>query len=520
MSTQQPIEFTPPFEHAINTVEHTNNHVSISGKAGTGKSTLLNYLRTHTTKQMVVLAPTGTAAINVEGETIHSFFQFMPNVHTDEIPRIIHRITERRQLYNQIETIVIDEISMVRADLLDCVDIFLRTIRKNDSPFGGVQMVFIGDLYQLPPVVTSRDKAALQEVYASPYFFDARVMHRLLQAQDHQPLIYIELEKVYRQQDNRFIRFLNAVRNRTIEDDDIAWINERLLPESTHTTSPIYLTATNNQAYDINMRKLNQLTTKARTAEGSLEGDFDLKQLPTEIELVLKKGARVMFVHNDREGRWVNGTLGTVTSLPHSGETVKVTLDDGTVEEVEPVTWHIYHAEYNKNTKAIEQNVVGSFTQFPLKLAWAITIHKSQGKTFDNVIIDLGKGSFVHGQTYVALSRCRTYEGITLAQPIKKSHVLLDYRVRKFITSLQYTLSEQAMPIEEKMRRVQEGIDNQEQLTITYLKAQDVKSKRVISPIKMGEMVFKGKSYLGLSAYCHERRAERVFRIDRILEIQ
>lgn len=511
------IERNAQFEEAYDLLEHTRTHVFLTGKAGTGKSTLLTYFRAQSTKNVVVLAPTGVAAVHIEGETIHSFFHFRPNVTPENAQRTAAK-HKNKKIYQAVETIILDEVSMVRADLLDSIDIFLRTVRSSDEPFGGVQMIFIGDMYQLPPVTTSADRRALLEIYPSPYFFDARVMHQLRSPLFGEGFVYIELETVYRQKDDAFIQLLNAIRNRSISPQQMETLNSRIISSRQKPTDRhMYLTVTNAQAHGINTKRLQRLGTKEFLYEGEIEGDFDTKSLPTDIELVLKKGARVMFVNNDLSGRWINGTLGTVVGL--TTEEVHVEIDGGEIVKVEMTIWHMYEATYNAKTKRIDHTITGSFSQIPLRLAWAITIHKSQGKTFESVVIDIGRGTFAHGQMYVALSRCRSFEGILLAQEVRKNHILVDFTIVQFITRLQYVLSERSLSLEEKIQRIERAIQDGMEITITYLKARDEKSRRMILPESVGEMSYAGKTYIGLAAYCKTRKASRVFRVDRILEI-
>ena len=508
------IELNEQFKRALDLLENTDKNVFITGKAGTGKSTLLNYFRSITKKKIVVLAPTGVAALNVNGETIHSFFGFKPNVTIENIKKLS---PQKARIYKELETIIIDEISMVRADLLDCIDYFLR-INVRNKPFGGIQMVFIGDLYQLPPVVTSGEKELFTKRYNSQYFFDADVIRDL-------PLEFIELEKVYRQKDERFIQLLNEIRNNTISEESLALLNSRVgveLPESSDYI--VYLTPLNATVDAINMEKLNLLKGRLYRWEAYIEGDFDKSSLPGDPILSLKKGAQVMMLNNDSKGRWVNGSIGKVVGISsgkgEDEDKIEVQFPDGRIEEVIPYTWEIFHYRYNEEKKLIESETIGSFTQYPLKLAWAVTIHKSQGKTFDRVIIDLERGVFAPGQVYVALSRCTSFEGIVLKKPVKKGHILLDKRIVEFLTRFQYKLSERDIPLEEKIRIINQAIKEKTPLSIVYLKPNDEKSRRIIQPYEVGEFSYNGKNFLGVYAYCYNRGGDRVFRVERILEIE
>lgn len=428
------IEFNEKFSQAFDLLENSKDNLFITGKAGTGKSTLLEYFRAHSTKKMAVLAPTGVAAVNVKGQTIHSFFRFKPDITPDGVYTIIIRRNERK-IYEKIETIVVDEISMVRADLLDCMDVFLRRFGPDkDSPFGGVQMVFIGDLYQLPPVVTRYDRSIFKDVYASPFFFDSNCYRQLR-------LRFIQLDKIYRQKEEDFIRLLGDIRNNTVNHEDIETLNTRCDPDFNPSNDDFYvfLTTTNALADKINQEQLKQLNSSAYVCEGDVLGDFASKNLPTHESLQLKIGAQVMLLNNDPHGRWVNGSIGKITYLNEQGfgtEAIEVELADGSFAEVLPYTWEMFKFYFNDDSKAIESESVGSFTQYPIRLAWAVTIHKSQGKTFPKVVIDIGSGTFSHGQVYVAVSRCTSFEGLVLRRPILKRHILLDNRVVQFMNAV------------------------------------------------------------------------------------
>lgn len=423
------IEQHEQFSRAMKLMEETHSNVFLTGKAGTGKSTLLSYFMKNTKKNVVVLAPTGVAALNVQGETIHSFFGFMPNMSIDKAKKKGAKAT-KNELYTGVTTIVIDEVSMVRADLLDCVDQFLKAARKNKEPFGGVQMVFIGDLYQLPPIVMSHEKDFFEEFYQSPWFFHSKAV-----TDDRFYMELVELDKIYRQNDDSFIELLNAIRVNTVTDHQINAINARVLSTGSQDIDSIHLTSTNQLAADINDARLAQLKTPAYRFTSNIKGKFDMKQYPTDQSLVLKVGAQVMFANNDMDGLWVNGTVGQVTEILSNAVIVKI--HGGKEVHVTPHEWKLYRYEYDSENRSLSQKSAGAFEQIPLKLAWAITIHKSQGKTFDRVVIDLGNGSFASGQTYVALSRCRTFEGIRLKKPIRKSDVRVDRQVHRFLTEYQ-----------------------------------------------------------------------------------
>ncbi|MBI5603410.1 MAG: AAA family ATPase [Deltaproteobacteria bacterium] len=521
MPKTNPIEINERFQQALELMENTDRHLFVTGKAGTGKSTLLDHFRKMTRKKIAVLAPTGVAALNVRGQTIHSFCGFKPDISLDKVKKKSPKDSKRPTLYKQLETIVIDEVSMVRADLLDCVEKFLRLNgRQPKKSFGGIQMIFIGDLYQLPPVVTSAEKAVFRLQYETPYFFSSRIF-----TTPRFEMEFVELEKIYRQTDEDFIGLLNAIRNRSITDADMVRLNQNCAPDFLPEADDfyIYLTSTNDQAFQRNQEKLDRLAGKAVTFQGLIEGDFEPSALPTETILEVKTGAQVMLLNNDPLGRWVNGSIGKITGIiSRRGEedTIQVELEDNTVARVTPVTWEILKYTYDANARKIFSQPVGAFTQYPLKLAWAITIHKSQGKTFEKVVIDIGRGTFAHGQVYVALSRCTSLKGLILSKPIQKHHILMDFRVVKFLTRFQYKKAEERLSYVDKVRIIKEVMEEKKDLEIIYLKPDDTKSRRRIRPESIEMMEYGGKRFEGLRAYCHERQDLRHFRLDRILEIK
>lgn len=506
------IELNEKFLYALNLMEKSWKNVFITGKAGTGKSTLLHYFKNTTKKEIAVLAPTGVAALNVGGQTIHSFFKFQPDVTLKSVKYIYDN-----KVYQLIDAIIIDEISMVRADLLDCVDKFLRLNGKNqDEPFGGVQMIFIGDLYQLPPIIKYKEKEIFEKHYKSQYFFDSKVFENI-------DIEFIELEKIYRQKDKRFIELLNAVRNRTITEQDIEELNKRVDANFEVPDDDFYinLTTTNELSNNINEKELSKLKEKLFEFKGEIKGKFDKNSLPTEFNLKIKIGSQVMLLNNDSGHRWVNGTIGKVIDIEENKKEKLIILElfNGKRVKVSKYTWDIYKLYYNNEIKSLDSETIGSFTQYPIRLAWAVTIHKGQGKTFDNVIIDIGNGAFAYGQVYVALSRCISLDGIILKKPIKKHHILMDWKVVDFLTKYQYNLSDKKYPLKNKIEIIKNAIKNKSKLEIVYLKTNDTKTKRIIFPKKVGKMEYQGKEYLGVEAYCHLREDDRVFRIDRILEI-
>lgn len=413
--------------------EETARSIFITGKAGTGKTTFLRNLRAHTHKQMVVVAPTGVAAINAEGVTIHSFFQLplSPFIPTPENKKnLISKIklrNEKRRILRQIEVLVIDEISMVRADILDEVDTVLRFVRhRKAEPFGGVQVILIGDLYQLPPVTLSEDWAILQPFYKTPYFFDSCVIRE-------NPPIYIELDKIFRQNEADFIQLLNEVRNNQLSEQGFELLQSRYHPDfdlSKH-QDHILLTTHNAKANSVNQKELDRLHTKAYTFKAIIHGNFPERNFPNEMNLTLKKGAKVMFIANDMEfpRRYYNGKMGIISQIS-DGE-VNVKLEDGEEISVNHEIWRNVQYHVNQENGKIEEEEMGTYIQYPLRLAWAITIHKSQGLTFDKVIID-AEDAFTSGQVYVALSRCRSLSGIVLNTPIYKECLCVEQPIIDF----------------------------------------------------------------------------------------
>jgi len=427
------LDLNEKFQFAYDLLKSTKKNVFITGKAGTGKSTLLKYFRERTVKNVAVLAPTGVAAVNVGGQTIHSFFKFKPDITVENVEDI--RVgAARRKLYENLDMIIIDEISMVRADLLDCIDAFLRFYGPYESnPFGGVQMIFFGDLFQLPPVVTGREQGIFRNVYRSPYFFDARSYPSL-------EMNYVELDKIYRQKEENFIDLLGRIRNRTLTQEHVDILNQRCQPHFKPNREDffVYLTTTNALADQTNQMRLEELDSQEYYYNGEVTGNFEERNLPTNERLALKVGAQVMLLNNDPMKRWINGSIGKVISFSEDETMVKVELADGSLVKVTPYTWEVFQFSYNEISQSLESERVGSFTQYPLRLAWAVTIHKSQGKTFSNVIIDIGDGAFAPGQIYVALSRCTSLNGLVLKKPIGRQHIMLDPSVVQFMNAQQF----------------------------------------------------------------------------------
>ena len=510
------IEINPEFARALEKMHSGKGNLFITGKAGTGKSTLLEHFRAHAEQEPVVLAPTGVAALNVRGQTIHRFFRFGIDVTPLKV-RNSRRRPRNASLYRNLRTIIIDEVSMVRADLLDCVDIFLRKHGpKRRQPFGGVQMIFVGDLYQLPPVVSGEEREIFRTVYETPYFFSAEALHDA-------ELDIIELEKVYRQKDARFVEILNHVRNDTVDETDIAALNARL--DASFTPAPgefcITLTMTNRNADAINDRRLESLPGEALVSVAEIEGDFGREYHPTSIELAIKPGAQIMLLNNDTQLRWVNGSIGTIETIQRSDSgdpTVMARLKDGdSLVEVEPHVWELIRFAVENGQIVTER--IGRFRQLPFRLAWTVTVHKSQGKTFDNIVIDLERGAFAAGQTYVALSRCTSLEGIVLKRPIDDKSIRADWRVCKFFTAHWWRESEKSMPLEEKISVIENAIAKKRRIEMTYLKPDDTRSERTILPQRVGTESYRGKEFLGMQAFCLLRQDERMFRVDRILRL-
>jgi hypothetical protein len=426
---KQEIKIGKEFKDAYTAMNDTDHNIFITGRAGTGKSTLFQYFREKTKKRHVVLAPTGVAALNVRGQTIHSFFGFHPSIHESMVRKAP---ADSIPMFKAIETIVIDEISMVRADLLDCVDRALRLNRgRPHDPFGGVQMIFIGDLFQLPPIVTSEETDRFTTEFSSPYFFSANVMQ-------HIGMRMIELKTVHRQKEKAFVELLEQVRTRTLTQESIDAWNERHDPYFDPREEPdfIHLTTTNKIAQQRNDTELRRLSGKAWKLKAYASGELPDRRMPSEALISIKEGARIMFTINDAEKRWVNGTLGTVTRIHTKGlskiPTLDIELEDGKVVSVQQYKWELFQY-FQDSAGNLVQHVMGSYTQYPITLAWAVTIHKAQGKTFDHVLVDMGWGAFAHGQLYVALSRCTTLKGLVLLKPFQKKDAILDQAVVDFM---------------------------------------------------------------------------------------
>ena len=427
------------FKNALDLIERSNQSVFLTGRAGTGKSTFLRHLCQTTRKKYVVLAPTGIAAINAEGSTLHSFFKlpFRPMAPDDaDLSLINGRIfeffkyrKEHRKIIQEVELIIIDEISMVRADTVVCIDRILRVYSNNmRTSFGGKQLVFVGDVFQLEPVVTPDTREIISKFYHNAFFFSANVFREI-------NLVPIEFTKIYRQTDEKFITILNNIRNGKSNNNDLTLLNSRVNPGFNPREEDMYITlATKRDNVDyINEKKMGELNTPEFISYGIKEGDFPESSLPTAQELVLKEHAQVMFIRNDMQWprRWVNGTIGIISGIDEEGH-VYVLKDDGFEVKVELETWRNYRYRDNEKEKKIEEEIIGTYTQLPLKAAWAITIHKSQGLTFNNVIVDFSGGVFAGGQAYVALSRCTSLEGLILKKNINKTDIFIRPEIVEF----------------------------------------------------------------------------------------
>jgi ATP-dependent exoDNAse (exonuclease V) alpha subunit len=430
----------PLFSTAADFVNNTSRHIFLTGKAGTGKTTFLKYIRKHARKKSVVVAPTGVAAINAGGVTMHSFFQlpfgpFIPINQKISLEGTTDQYTlfknikvseEKREIFRDLQLLIIDEVSMVRCDMLDAVDAILRYFREvPHTAFGGVQVLFIGDLFQLPPVIPGPTWSVLRQYYTSPFFFHSRVVGQ-------SPPLYIELKKIYRQSQQEFIDILNRIRNDEATDEDLRTLNARRSAEPLPDRKYITLTTHNHKADRINAEEIQKLSGEPFQFKGSVTGDFPEKTLPTDVNLALKEGAQVMFIRNDKseERRFYNGKLATIKKI--EGDEIRVALAESEEELVlEKETWDNIHYSYNAEKESIDEEKLGSFTQYPIRLAWAITIHKSQGLTFTHAIIDAGD-SFAPGQVYVALSRCTSLDGLILRSKIVPSSISTDPLVLEF----------------------------------------------------------------------------------------
>jgi ATP-dependent exoDNAse (exonuclease V) alpha subunit len=430
------------WQQALQIIQYTRRSLFLTGKAGTGKSTFLHYVAQNTKKKYVILAPTGIAAINAGGQTLHSFFKlpFHPLLPNDSrynvrnMRKTLKYNGELIKLLRELELIIIDEISMVRADIIDFIDRVLRIYCRNmREPFGGKQLLLVGDIFQLEPVVKEDEWRLMQPFYASAYFFSAKVWQQM-------QLVSVELRKVYRQSDSDFIAILDRIRENAATDADLNAINSRVtaadgsaIGASSHAGFQITLATRRDTVDYINDEQLKQLDGNSSIFNGTIKGDFPLTSLPAPMELEVKPGAQVIFTKNDKEKRWVNGTIGVVIGIDEEEGIIGVVDEDGHEYDVVREVWENMRYTFNEKEQKIEEELLGTFVQFPLRLAWAITVHKSQGLTFRQVKIDFsGGGAFAGGQTYVALSRCSSLKGITLEEPIRRSDIFVRPEVVAF----------------------------------------------------------------------------------------
>lgn len=509
------MEFTPELSEAKAKILREDGSLFVTGGAGTGKSTLLRHVRDLMDPTPVVLAPTGVAAINVDGQTIHRFFGFEIGVTPEKIRTGPRRLRDP-DIFTRLRTIIIDEVSMVRADLIDCIDEFLQRYGPLPrQPFGGVQMVYFGDLFQLPPIVKAGEKRIFSEIYDTPYFFSAPGVAG-------SALDVIKLRKVFRQKDTAFTDLLNRFRNNKVEDRDIELLNTRVDPHFDPPPGEMYvaLAATNKHVDAVNNARLAALDAEPSTSVAEVTGEFGREHFPAPETLRFAPGAQIMMLNNDSSERWVNGTIGRVLAVDSSREgpmTVSVALGNGSEVEVELHEWKL--GRYSLVRGEIEYETIGSFKQLPFRLAWAVTVHKGQGATFDRMTVDLDR-VFSPGQAYVALSRCTSLEGIVLTKPISKRFAWTDYRVHRFFSEHESGIKEPRLTQSKAVDMLEEAISKKRAVNVVYLGRRDEPSKRTLVPIKVGPMKYGQTEYVGLTAYCRLSERDLTFRVDRIAKME
>lgn len=425
--------FTLSSEEALDyLIENIDEHILVLGRAGTGKTTLVKNFMASTKENAAVVAPTGIAALNAGGRTIHSFFCFKPGITLEDVEELSY---ERRppRIITKLETLVIDEVSMVRADLLDCIDRYLQLARNRERlPFGGVRLILVGDLLQLPPVVTEEEKSFFGNMYETEYFFSSSSFKRI-----EPDLTVIELTEIYRQEDPGFIALLDRIRTGRATREDLDFLNSRIVSWDDIPENTIILSPYRKKVDEINKRKLDELSGKLYEFEAFIDGDINESMYPADEILQIKEGAQVVMLNNDKERRWVNGTIATVEKIyDEQPPVISVRLENGLEADIERVKWEIYKYKWDPKENKIQSYVAGVFEQFPLKPAWALTIHKSQGMTLENVAIDLDEGTFAPNQLYVALSRARSLKGIYLLSRVYLSDIKIDWRTISYLTSL------------------------------------------------------------------------------------
>lgn len=518
----EPFVLTEEFKHALTLLNDSTRSVFITGKAGTGKSTLIQHFLKSTNKKCVVVAPTGVAALNIGGSTIHSFFRFPPKIMT---AGMIKPDYERAGLFQAIEIMIIDEVSMVRADLMNAIDIALRKNRNKDIPFGGMQMVFVGDLFQLPPVVTDEDRDIIMNRFGGKFFFDAPVFGDF-------PYEFLELTKIFRQDESQeeFKNVLNKIRVNQAGYEEMVVLNKRTTKNTPPHNESLFLTTRRDMARDINRDELNKLSGQEVVIDGTLTGEYvemaekdlaDLeRKLPAPIELHLKVGAQAMTVRNDPGKKYVNGSIGVITSIIDDAIAIKIEDQSITIDRF---TWSEMDYELDERGMIVSK-VKSSFTQFPLVLAYAMTIHKSQGKSFECVTVDVGSGAFAPGQVYVALSRSRSLEGLVLNNKIKDEDIFVDPRVAEYYETRTIPASthhpEKEHSAAEVLEIIEQAVQLDGQISIIYVNANGEASERLLSTIRFNDEYGRGNPKSHIKAYCHNREADRTFSLVRIRKVE